>query len=547
MNCSRSTYFIALVILAALTIPAALAAQGQSGEERRSKHHRYKLVDLGTFGGPESYINPAFTFGSHNQINRYGMVVGGAATSIPTTVNSDGFVCGGLDGTVPFVNHAFNWENGEITDMGALPGGSNCSVATSVNARGEIVGRSENGVIDPAVGVSQIRAVLWKDGELRDLGTLGGNGSSASAINNRGQVVGFAFNAIPDPLSFIYFGLAGSPNGTQTRAFLWQEGILQDLKTLGGPDAVALFANERGEVAGFSYTNSTPNPVTPLQPGLPTIHPFVWTREGGMQDLGSLGGTVGWANCECGGFNNRGQLVGLSTLTGDQIADPFLWDGEKLIDLFTETIGGSPLAANAINDAGVVAGGASFPGRSFDAFLWRNGVASDLGTVGGDGCSWARAINSRGQVVGQSFACDGSFVRSFLWEDGSMVDLNTLIARHSNLQLVDTLAINDRGEIAGLGLPPGCTLAIGDTQCGHGFLLIPCDKEDADKEGCKNEGEDADAAIQDWPAVVNQPTSAMEGGLSPREIAGRMRTRFGRSHGFGFGPGRLANELPRLK
>jgi probable HAF family extracellular repeat protein len=227
------------------------------------------------------------------------------------------------------------WQDGNVTDLGALPGGDNCSVAKSINARGEIVGVSENGLIDPAVGVTQIRAAFWKDGQIRDLGTLGGNGSNADAINNWGQVVGFAFNGIPDPLSYVYFGLAGSTTGTQTRAYLWENGIMEDLSTLGGPDAVALFVNERGQVAGFSYTNSTPNPVT----GLPPLHPFVWTRENGMKDLGTLGGTLGWISCECGAFNNRGQLVGLSNLAGDQIAHSFLRDGKKLIDLFTDTIG----------------------------------------------------------------------------------------------------------------------------------------------------------------------------------------------------------------
>jgi probable HAF family extracellular repeat protein len=536
MKSRSSAKFIGIVLLGVLATPVWLAAQEQPEKQLLKEHHRYKLVDLGTFGGPESYINPAFTFGSNNQINRGGTVVGGAATSIPTTPTSNGFICGGLDGTVPFVNHAFKWQDGDVTDLGALGGAGNCSVGTSINSRGDMVGRSENGLIDPAVGANQVRAVLWKDGAIKDLLTLGGNGSSADAINNRGQVVGFSFNAIADPLSIIYFGLAGSPNGTQTRAFLWEVGAMQDLGTLGGPDAVALFINERGQVAGFSYTNSTPNPTT----GLPTTHPFLWTREGGMKDLGSLGGTLGWVDSETGGLNNRGEFVGLSALAGDQTFDPFLWDGEKLVDLFTDTIGGSPVLADTLNDAGEIVGQALFSNQFVHAYLWRNGIATDLGTVDGDACSWAHAINSRGQVVGQSFACDGSIVHTFLWENGSMVDLNTLIPRNSNLQLVDTRSINDRGEIAGIGLPPGCTPAIEDTQCGHAFVLIPCDRNNSDDEACRNDDAVATTAIQNSPAVVNQnPVNASRRfGLTLGEIGARIRVRFGGSHGFGARPPR---------
>jgi probable HAF family extracellular repeat protein len=218
-----------------------------------------------------------------------------------------------------------------------------------------------------------------------------------------------------------------------------------------------------------------------------------------MIDLGSLGGTLAGPvtpaskpTSESGGFNNRGQLVGIATLPGDQIVHPFLWDGEKLIDLFTETEGGHPVSAAALNDVGEVVGGAVFPNRTVDAYLWKNGVATDLGTVDRDGCSWARAINSRGQVVGQSFDCDGSTLHAFLWENGSIVDLNKLIQHNSQLQLVDPLSINDRGEIAGIGLPPGCTL-LGDAVCGHAFVLIPCNKEEMDVDDCKSENDNANA------------------------------------------------------
>lgn len=532
MKSKTLAWTIGMTLCAALTMPVWLPAQEQQQQPLRKEHLRYKLVDLGTFGGPESYINPAFTFGSHNQINRGGTVVGGAATSIPTTPTSNGFVCGGLDGTVPFVNHAFQWKGDTATDLAALPGADNCSVATSINVNGEIVGRSENGLFDQVVGANQIRAVLWKHGEIRDLGTLGGNGSSAGGFNNRGQVVGFAFNAVRDPVSIIYFGLAGSPDGTQTRAFLWENGDMQDLNTLGGPDAVALFINERGQVAGFSYTNATPNPAT----GVPTTHPFLWTQEGGMKDLGSLGGTLGWVDSETGGLNNRGQFVGLSNLAGDQIAHPFLWDGERLIDLFADTIGGNPVLADTINDEGEIVGGGTFPNRPLDAYLWKNGVATDLGTVDADGCSWAHAINSRGQVVGQSFSCDGSVVHTFLWENGSMVDLNSLVPPNSNLQLVDTRSINDHGEIAGVGLPPGCTLPLGDTQCGHAFVLIPCDEDHSEIEIC-GATETSPAATQNTFAAANQsPKNVLAVGLTPREIAARLQARFGRNRSFGTWP-----------
>ena len=105
-----------IALFASLTIPMRPVAQEQ--KRHKQEHHRYRFIDLGTFGGPESYINPAFTFGSNHQLNRRGAVVGSATTSILTTSVSNGFVCGGLDGTVPFANHAFQWRNGDRDDWG---------------------------------------------------------------------------------------------------------------------------------------------------------------------------------------------------------------------------------------------------------------------------------------------------------------------------------------------------------------------------------------------------------------------------------------------
>jgi probable HAF family extracellular repeat protein len=473
MKSERLMCWLAITIFALLTMSARLAAQDQEGDRQHRNHH-YKLIDIGTFGGPASNEIPS--------LNNRGITVGGSATAVPAPPTTNPYGNGGFDGRVPFIFHGFKLQDGVVTDLGALaPAYANFSIPSSINARGEIAGTSENGIIDPVSGFGEIRAVLWKDGQILNLGTRGGNHSQGSAINNRGQLVGFALNATLDPLSMFDFQIFGSSNGTQTRAFLWQDGVMRDLGTLGGPDAFAAFVNDRGQVAGFSYTDSTVNPVT----GVPTTHPFLW-ENGEMTDLGSLGGTLSgsvFANM-FGGLNNRGQVVGASNLAGDQIFHPFLWtEPGPMQDL--GAFGGNG-TANAINDAGEVVGFANFTGnQKGHAFLWKKGKMTDLGTVGGDTCSGAAAINSKGQVVGASFNCDFSTQHAFLWKNGQIIDLNTLIPPNSALYLTRASAINDRGEIAGIGNPPGCSF---DPGCGHAFVLIPCDESLGDDENCNNDG-----------------------------------------------------------
>jgi probable HAF family extracellular repeat protein len=526
MNSSHRKQLIALTLFAALAVPAHLAGQGQQLSERK-EHHHYKLIDMGTFGGPMSSLPT---------LNQRSTVVGWSATSAPITSVSNPFNCGGVDGSIPFVTVAFKLEDGVVSNLGALPGAGNCSIAVWVNDKGEAVGTSEDGRVDPYAGVNGQRAVLWKDGQIHDLGSLGGNQSGALFINNRSQIVGISQNTTSDPYSLFEYLLGlrvpGAGGGTQTRAVLWENNKIHDLGTLGGSDAWASFTNERGQISGFAYVNDTPDPST----GLPRIDPFLW-ENGKMLDLGTFGGVFGFPN----GMNNRGQVIGGSSVASNPGAcnfentnpgcDPFLWDQGKLIDLSTTSVGGSPQSAFWINDAGEIVGGGTFPNAIFDAYLWRKGAAIDIGRLKGDCFSEAYSINVRSQVVGDSFTCDHVFHHPFLWENGSIVDLNTLIPAHSPLELVavgplsfSLAPLNDRAEIAGVGVPRGVSPADMPV-LGHAFLLIPCDENHSNIEGCDYDSvDDADlAAAQKIANSRNTLTNNSNSGTATQGPVGFQR------------------------
>ena len=243
-----------------------------------------------------------------------------------------------------------------------------------------------------------------------------------------------------------------------------------------------------------------------------------------MIDLGTLGGTIGTPNA----MNNRGQVVGLSNLAGDLVHHPFLWDGEKMTDL--GTFGGDFGQANWINEAGDIVGFAYNNDKALLAFLWKDGVLTNLGTVEGETCSSALGINSKRQVVGVSaktctFTAEDR--HAFLWENDHMIDLNIFLPPSADLQqLTDAYNINDRGEIVGLGVPPGC----GDEfACGHVFVLIPCDENHPGVEGCDHSLVEASGVPQTSPAGRDSSNRA----LSPPRLLQGHRFRF---PGFAFGP-----------
>ena len=431
----RLAALIAAAVLPALTFAVPAHARAQ---------YPYRLIDLGTFGGPSSFLDlPGVPITSN------GTVLGQADTPVWDKDWPNCFAC-----TDRFIQHALAWHNGRLTDLGALPG-NNSSGIQELNGHGVGAGVSENGRTDPRTGGAAAVAVIFKNGKVISLGTLpGGALSGAQHINGQGQVAGNSTNGTPNPFPDpnVFF----MAEGTEQRGFVWRHGVMRDLGTLGGPDTLQYAQNNRGQIIGASYTNNTVNPAT----GVPTIDPYRW-QHGHMTDLGTLGGHLGFANW----INDAGEVVGFSDLPGDQNAQPFLWKNGHMRRL--PTIGGEFGAANWISPRGNVAGVYVVHNKYVHAFLWRHGHMTDLPPVGGAPVASGNGVNDHGQVVGNENDTHGNEVIAALWSGGHGYDLNTLVAPNP-LHMISADYITNQGDIFGHGLLPNGEQRI--------FLLIrnPC-------------------------------------------------------------------------
>jgi probable HAF family extracellular repeat protein len=146
-------------------------------------------------------------------------------------------------------------------------------------------------------------------------------------------------------------------------------------------------------------------------------------------------------------FVERGQVVGVSdTATGAQHA--FLWQGGVMTDL--GTLSGEESVPFAVNERGQVVGRSTLAGAGgYRAFLWQRGTMRNFGALGNDTFSYAADINDHGQVVGiSSRHADSGDERAFLWQRGTMIDLGAAGGVASG-----AYAVNDRGMVAGYVSP----------------------------------------------------------------------------------------------
>jgi probable HAF family extracellular repeat protein len=328
---------------------------------------------------------------------------------------------------------------------------------------------TDNGLVSGAAGMPNgtMHAVLWYKGLKIEIGTpgLGGPNSAAFGVNERGQAVGEAETSDPNDEDFCGFNAYGFPSATTCLPFLWQYGVMTKLPTLGGANGVANMINNRGEVVGFAEDQTK-------DPGCPVFQfkPVIW-KNGKIQPLPTYPGDPDGAAL---GINDNGQVVGVSgpcaafnPNLGLYLSDShaLLWQDGTVTDL--GNLGGDGgfggNHACAINNQGQVVGHSDLTGdTTFHAYLWTKETGmKDLETLQGDFASVAIGINDRGEVVGASLAANFN-PRAFLWKNGVMTDLNTLIPANSALHLLVAQSINSSGGIVGL--------AVTSAGEAHGFL-----------------------------------------------------------------------------
>jgi probable HAF family extracellular repeat protein len=252
----------------------------------------------------------------------------GGTDSESFSINDSGTITGEVFG--PDSKTTNDWDprvwlttGGSMPLDGSYPNGQfNYVTTNSISNTGLIVGQ---GYIND---VAAVRAILYRNGTITNLGTLGGDFSDANAISSQGIYIA-GLSAVK--------GATAATNFLPTHAFLYRNGYRTDLGSLSSGNydySAALGVNNNGTVVGYSWIGQNGSCTT--SPYTPDIqHAFVDVNGGKMTDLGNLANK---ANCSSTAYavNDSGEIVGTSdaiTTANVQVARAFLVSGGQMFSL----------------------------------------------------------------------------------------------------------------------------------------------------------------------------------------------------------------------
>ncbi|HVK95573.1 MAG TPA: hypothetical protein VM571_12695 [Noviherbaspirillum sp.] len=331
-------------------------------------------------------------------------------------------------GNTPTVNSAWT-----VTDLSAAIGIN--GFPTDMNNAGDIVGTiivTSPPPRAPLGTMGKETAFLYRNGTITDLGTLGGTLVNARGINNKGDIVGTS--------------VVNSRTG-ELHGFVYSNGNMRDFNELGGNFIALQDINDAGQIIG---TNQE-------------LHAALFSN-GVNQDLGTLPGRNTSMATQ---INAKGEVLGSSRTFGGGDARSFLYANGMLIDLGS-VAGCQTSEFTALNDRTQLAG------QCDERLVIRNGESiKDLGGIAGFDAPVATSINNSGQVVGfarKTGTNTGEDVNGFFYDGSQLVDLNTVPSiMASGWRIEAPLVINDSGQILGRGTFQGSSTF-------RYFLLTPVSK-----------------------------------------------------------------------
>ncbi|RJP61491.1 MAG: DUF3466 family protein [Candidatus Auribacter fodinae] len=354
----------------------------------------------------------------------------------------------------------------EVEEIGTLDGYMG-SAAYAINNKGEVAGE--------LYGSSNFRAMLWQNGVITPLGTLGGTNSSAYDINNNTQITGFAENS-----------------NDEERAYIWSGGTMSDLGDMPASDPAtpgerleANKINNSGVIVGYGevlypwHTEMT----------VPTQRAFKW--DGTMHNLGLVPGyevlpddtTVdeGTVNGSVAtAINNNGVIIGYAQIEKyEHMFDyidtipvaGFVYD-DGMMQVLDSPMDYAVMPLD-INDAGQIVGVAvDMTTYELSVVLWENATSEMQVIITPENAYiLSLAININGDIVGTDDDSGTPYLWEKVWDEETSsyvykyTDLNDLLPAASDWLLYDVYDINDAGQMVG-----GGSFAEGDYM---GYVMTP--------------------------------------------------------------------------